>query len=179
MSFGMVSVLPHELGHALGAPHDGLTQMWNERLPPRNDCRKVSNTDHFIMHRSEPGNQKFSNCSREHMSAFISTLPTSCFELKATRNCTTEVKELPGASTNLTKICQIAHPNFLEWNVQVKKNCRFECCSSHPLDDDEPTCGVEHFLPDGAECGPGKRCVRGTCGYYDEYGAPTTQRQGA
>uniref|UniRef100_A0A0K8RA83 Putative metalloprotease n=1 Tax=Ixodes ricinus TaxID=34613 RepID=A0A0K8RA83_IXORI len=159
MSFGMVSVLPHELGHALGAPHDGLTEMWNERLPPRNDCRKDSDYGHFIMHRSEPGNQKFSNCSREHMSAFISTLPTSCFELKAKRNCTTEVKELPGASTNLTKICQIAHPNFLEWNV-VKKNCRFECCSPHSLDDDEPTCGVEHFLPDGAECGPGKRCVR-------------------
>uniref|UniRef100_A0A6B0VCF4 Putative secreted metalloprotease n=1 Tax=Ixodes ricinus TaxID=34613 RepID=A0A6B0VCF4_IXORI len=181
MSFGMVSVLPHELGHALGSPHDGLTEMWNARLPPRNDCRQGSAYGHFIMHRSEPGNGEFSDCSREHMSAFISTLPASCFELKAKRNCTTEVKELPGVFLNLTKICEIAHPNFLEWNVQFRGNCRFECCSRLSLDsnDYEATCGVEHFLPDGAECGPGKRCVRGTCGYYDEYGAPTSPRQGA
>uniref|UniRef100_A0A147BWP1 Putative secreted metalloprotease n=1 Tax=Ixodes ricinus TaxID=34613 RepID=A0A147BWP1_IXORI len=72
MSFGMVSLLPHELGHALGAPHDGLTHTWNECLPPRNNCLKPSEKDHFIMHPSEPGNSKFSNCSKEHMIAFIS-----------------------------------------------------------------------------------------------------------
>ncbi|XP_040067046.1 zinc metalloproteinase-disintegrin-like stejnihagin-A [Ixodes scapularis] len=172
MSFGMVSLLPHELGHALGAPHDGLTHMWNECLPPRNDCRRNSNIGNFIMHPSKPGNVKFSNCSKEHMIAFISTLSTSCFEIKSNQNCTTEVKELPGVSTNLTKICQIAHPNFPEWKVETfKEKCRFECCSSF---DYELTCGAEHFLPDGADCGDGKRCVRGECGYYDRYGEPTT-----
>uniref|UniRef100_A0A6B0VDG2 Putative secreted metalloprotease n=1 Tax=Ixodes ricinus TaxID=34613 RepID=A0A6B0VDG2_IXORI len=179
MSFGMVNLLPHELGHALGAPHDGKIYKWNTYLPPRNNCRKVSNTDHFIMHPSEPGNQKFSNCSREHMTAFISTLSTSCFELKTKRICTTEVKELPGVSINLTKNCQIAHPNFLEWKWEFTGNCRFQCCSRLSLNYDEVTCGVEHSLPDGADCGHEKRCVRGTCGYYDEYGAPTTPRQGA
>uniref|UniRef100_A0A6B0VDU9 Putative secreted metalloprotease n=1 Tax=Ixodes ricinus TaxID=34613 RepID=A0A6B0VDU9_IXORI len=181
MSFGMVSVLPHELGHALGAPHDGLTEMWNANLPPRNDCRQGKPYGHFIMHPSEPGNGEFSDCSKEHMSAFISTLPESCFKLKTKKNCTTEVKELPGVSLNLTKICEIAHPNFLEWKVQYRGNCRFECCSRLSLNSNEyeETCGVEHFLPDGAECGHGKRCVRGTCGYYDEYGAPTTPRQAA
>uniref|UniRef100_A0A6B0VCW5 Putative secreted metalloprotease n=1 Tax=Ixodes ricinus TaxID=34613 RepID=A0A6B0VCW5_IXORI len=121
MSFGMVSLLPHELGHALGAPHDGLIHTWNKRLSPRHDCsekRKGSNYGHFIMHPSEPGNVKFSNCSKEHMIAFISTLPTSCFELKSKQNCTTDVKELPGVSVNLTNICKLAHPNFLKWNVQ-------------------------------------------------------------
>uniref|UniRef100_A0A0K8RH33 Putative metalloprotease n=1 Tax=Ixodes ricinus TaxID=34613 RepID=A0A0K8RH33_IXORI len=54
MSFGMVSLLPHELGHALGAPHDGESYMWNNCLPPRNDCSKHSKDDHFIMHSSEP-----------------------------------------------------------------------------------------------------------------------------
>uniref|UniRef100_A0A6B0VC56 Putative secreted metalloprotease n=1 Tax=Ixodes ricinus TaxID=34613 RepID=A0A6B0VC56_IXORI len=179
MSFGMVSLLPHELGHALGAPHDGKIYKWNTCLPPRNDCRKDSNNDHFIMHPSEPGNRKFSNCSKEHMTAFISTLSTSCFELKAKRNCTTKVKKLPGVSINLTKICQIAHPNFLEWKGVFTKNCRFQCCSRRSLNYDEKTCGAEHFLPDGADCGHKKRCVKGTCGYYDEYGAPTTQRQSA
>uniref|UniRef100_A0A6B0VB53 Putative secreted metalloprotease n=1 Tax=Ixodes ricinus TaxID=34613 RepID=A0A6B0VB53_IXORI len=72
MSFGMVSLLPHELGHALGAPHDGLVHLWNECIPPRNDCRKVSDYGHFIMHPSEPGNVNFSDCSKEHMTAFIS-----------------------------------------------------------------------------------------------------------
>uniref|UniRef100_A0A0K8RBR6 Putative metalloprotease n=1 Tax=Ixodes ricinus TaxID=34613 RepID=A0A0K8RBR6_IXORI len=181
MSFGIVSVLPHELGHALGAPHDGLTHMWNENIPPRNDCRQDNPYGHFIMHPSEPGNQKFSNCSKEHMTAFISTLSRSCFELKAKQNCTTEVKELPGISINLTKICQIAHPNFLEWRVdRFEEKCHFVCCSRRSLDYEyDWTCGAEHFLPDGAGCGAGKRCVRGTCGYYDEYGAPTTPRQAA
>uniref|UniRef100_A0A6B0VCZ4 Putative secreted metalloprotease n=1 Tax=Ixodes ricinus TaxID=34613 RepID=A0A6B0VCZ4_IXORI len=181
MSFGMVSLLPHELGHALGAPHDGLTHMWNACLPPRNECRRNSENDHFIMHPSEPGNGKFSNCSKEHMTAFISTLSTSCFDLKAKQNCTTQVKKLPGVSINLTEICQIAHPNFLEWNVEPvnKENCRFLCCSRRSLNSYEKTCGLEHFLPDGADCGDAKRCVKGTCGYYDEYGAPTTPRQSA
>ncbi|XP_040066344.1 disintegrin and metalloproteinase domain-containing protein 17-like [Ixodes scapularis] len=180
LSFGMVSSLPHELGHALGAPHDGLTHMWNECLPPRNDCRRNSDDDHFIMHPFEPGNQHFSDCSKQHMTAFISTLSTSCFKLKTKQNCTTEVKELPGVSVNLTNICKIAHPNFLKWNVRLfNENCRFECCSPRSLDDDEPACGAEHFLPDGADCGPGKRCVRGTCGYYDKYGAPVTRPQDA
>uniref|UniRef100_A0A6B0VE40 Putative secreted metalloprotease n=1 Tax=Ixodes ricinus TaxID=34613 RepID=A0A6B0VE40_IXORI len=181
MSFGMVSLLPHELGHALGAPHDGLIHMWNECLPPRNNCIKDIKHDHFIMHPSEPGNGKFSNCSKEHMTAFISTLSTSCFDLKAKQNCTTQVKKLPGVSINLTEICQIAHPNFLEWNVEPvnKENCRFLCCSRRSLNSYEKTCGLEHFLPDGADCGDAKRCVKGTCGYYDEYGAPTTPRQSA
>ncbi|XP_040070968.1 A disintegrin and metalloproteinase with thrombospondin motifs 16-like [Ixodes scapularis] len=179
MSFGMVSLLPHELGHALGAPHDGKTYTWNKYLPPRRNCRKVRTNDHFIMHPSEPGNRKFSNCSREHMTAFMSTLSTSCFELKTKQNCTTEVKELPGVSINLTQICQIAHPNFLEWKWELTGTCRFKCCSRLSLSYDEETCGAEHILPDGADCGRGKRCVRGTCGYYDEHGAPTSQRQGA
>ncbi|XP_042143905.1 uncharacterized protein LOC120839938, partial [Ixodes scapularis] len=72
MSFGMVSLLPHELGHALGAPHDGVIHIWNERLPPRNDCRKDSEDGHFIMHPFEPGNEHFSDCSKQHMIAFIS-----------------------------------------------------------------------------------------------------------
>uniref|UniRef100_A0A147BWN1 Putative secreted metalloprotease n=1 Tax=Ixodes ricinus TaxID=34613 RepID=A0A147BWN1_IXORI len=93
MSFGLVSILPHELGHALGAPHDGETYTWNNCLPPRNDCSKYSEDDHFIMHSSEPGNGKFSNCSKEHMTAFISTLSTSCFKLKTKQNCTTEEKK--------------------------------------------------------------------------------------
>uniref|UniRef100_A0A147BWR6 Putative secreted metalloprotease n=1 Tax=Ixodes ricinus TaxID=34613 RepID=A0A147BWR6_IXORI len=181
MSFGMVSLLPHELGHALGAPHDGLIYTWNKRLSPRLDCRKNrkgSNYGHFIMHPSEPGNVKFSNCSKEHMIAFISTLPTSCFELKSKQNCTTDVKELPGVSVNLTNICKLAHPNFLRWNVQrFEENCRFQCCSPRSLEGNDLACGAEHFLPDGADCGHGRRCVKGTCGYYDEYGAPTTPRQ--
>uniref|UniRef100_A0A0K8RIR2 Putative metalloprotease n=1 Tax=Ixodes ricinus TaxID=34613 RepID=A0A0K8RIR2_IXORI len=103
MSFGMVSLLPHELGHALGAPHDGKIYMWNKSIPPRKDCRKDGNYGHFIMNPTEPGNRKFSNCSKEHMIAFISTLCTSCFKLKAKRNCTTREKKLPGVSMNLTK----------------------------------------------------------------------------
>uniref|UniRef100_A0A0K8RAW3 Putative metalloprotease n=1 Tax=Ixodes ricinus TaxID=34613 RepID=A0A0K8RAW3_IXORI len=180
MSFGMVSLLPHELGHALGAPHDGKIYMWNKSIPPRKDCRKDGNYGHFIMHPSEPGNGDFSDCSKEHMIAFISTLCTSCFKLKAKRNCTTREKKLPGVSMNLTKICQIAHPNFLDWNLSKELNgdCRFECCSPVSNNSEEyPTC-VDHPLPDGADCGGGKRCARGTCGYYDEYGAPTTPRQG-
>uniref|UniRef100_A0A0K8RHZ6 Putative metalloprotease n=1 Tax=Ixodes ricinus TaxID=34613 RepID=A0A0K8RHZ6_IXORI len=156
--------------------------MWNNCLPPRNDCSKHSKDDHFIMHRSEPGNEKFSRCSKEHITAFISTLSTSCFELKTKKNCTTEVKELPGVSINLTNICKIAHPNFLKWNVEqphyLNSVCRFECCSPRPDSPDEETC-AEHPLPDGAGCGYGKRCVRGTCGYYDKYGEPMTPPQDA
>uniref|UniRef100_A0A147BXP4 Putative secreted metalloprotease n=1 Tax=Ixodes ricinus TaxID=34613 RepID=A0A147BXP4_IXORI len=170
MSFGMVSRLPHELGHALGAPHDGLTYTWNEYLQPRSDCSIFKESDHFIMHRSEPGNGKFSNCSKEHMTAFISTLTEACFNLKTEQNCTTKMEELPGASVNLTEICIRAHPNFPEWNLQrddyLNSRCLFECCANSPFG---PTCKKEP-LPDGAECGGGKRCVRGKCGNYDKYG---------
>uniref|UniRef100_A0A6B0VCT1 Putative secreted metalloprotease n=1 Tax=Ixodes ricinus TaxID=34613 RepID=A0A6B0VCT1_IXORI len=182
MSFKMVSLLPHELGHALGAPHDGLTYMWNECLPPRNSCRRNSDLGNFIMHPSKPGNVNFSDCSKEHMAAFISTLPPSCFDLKTKQNCTTEVKELPGVSANLTNICKRAHPNFLKWNVntdRLKSGCRFECCSPIPKDSREEATCDDHHLPDGADCGGGKRCVRGKCGYYDKYGAPTTRPQDA
>uniref|UniRef100_A0A6B0UXA5 Putative metalloprotease n=1 Tax=Ixodes ricinus TaxID=34613 RepID=A0A6B0UXA5_IXORI len=131
--------------------------MWNECLPPRNNCIKDIKHDHFIMHPSEPGNGKFSNCSKEHMIAFISTLLPSCFELKTRQNCSTEVKALPGVSMNLTNICKIAHPNFLKWNVNtdLKSDCRFECCSPLPDNSYYPTC-VKHPLPDGADCGGGK-----------------------
>uniref|UniRef100_A0A0K8RH99 Putative metalloprotease n=1 Tax=Ixodes ricinus TaxID=34613 RepID=A0A0K8RH99_IXORI len=156
--------------------------MWNECLPPRNNCIKDIKHDHFIMHPSEPGNGKFSNCSKEHMIAFISTLLPSCFELKTKQNCSTEMKELPGVSMNLTKICKLAHPNFLKWNVvhsqERNRKCRFDCCSPLPDYSYYPTC-VDHPLPDGADCGDGKRCVKGTCGYYDEYGTPTAPRQSA
>uniref|UniRef100_V5H615 Putative tick metalloprotease n=1 Tax=Ixodes ricinus TaxID=34613 RepID=V5H615_IXORI len=183
MSFGMVSLLPHELGHALGAPHDGETYLWNNCLPPRNDCSKHRKDDHFIMHSSEPGNGKFSNCSKEHMTAFISTLSRSCFKLKTKQNCSTEEKELPGVSVNLTRICKIAHPNFLKWKVldDLKSVCHFRCCSPRPGYTYEyayDAC-AKHPLPDGADCGGGKRCVKGTCGYYDKYGAPAVPRQGA
>uniref|UniRef100_A0A6B0VET7 Putative secreted metalloprotease n=1 Tax=Ixodes ricinus TaxID=34613 RepID=A0A6B0VET7_IXORI len=179
LSFGMVSRLPHELGHALGAPHDGLTFTWNECLPPRNDCSKNSNIGNFIMHPSKPGNGKFSNCSKAHMSAFISTLTASCFNLKAVQNCTTEMKELPGASVNLTEICKRAHPNLLELYLDradyLNRSCLFGCCSDSPYG---KTCKDEP-LPDGAECGGKKRCVRGNCGNYDKYGTLLKSPPGA
>uniref|UniRef100_A0A6B0VDJ4 Putative secreted metalloprotease n=1 Tax=Ixodes ricinus TaxID=34613 RepID=A0A6B0VDJ4_IXORI len=176
LSYGMVSRLPHELGHALGAPHDGDIYVWNTALPPKLNC---SASGRFIMNPYQPGNGKFSNCSKKHMTAFISTLKEDCFKFKAEQNCTTEMKVLPGASINLTEICIRAHPNLPEWNLKrtddLSSSCLFGCSSSSPVGE----IYMEEPLPDGAECGGGKRCVRGNCDFYDEHGTPLESPPGA
>ncbi|CAN8032588.1 unnamed protein product [Ixodes persulcatus] len=122
-SYSLTQIIAHELGHTLGATHDG-------DLTDNNHC---SGNGGYIMapytHGSNNGH--FSNCSIEEIQNFVKTLKDDCREVKSRNQLNENITTvLPGAIMNLTRYCELKHPSFCNITVNQDgiKKCRFRCC---------------------------------------------------
>ncbi|XP_040065710.1 venom metalloproteinase antarease-like TtrivMP_A [Ixodes scapularis] len=188
-SYSLTRIITHELGHTLGATHDGVEH---------NDC---SLHDGYIMapftHGSNNGH--FSDCSIKEIQEFVKTIKEDCREVKS-RNTLNKngTPVLPGVVMNLTRYCELKHPSFCDITVNQDKikECRFQCCfggrvkcmKNKPADPTscnnqwdinmDPLCSVkccslfasdathkcfEEIAVDGTPCDDKKMCFRNKC----------------
>ncbi|KAM7307237.1 venom metalloproteinase antarease-like TtrivMP_A [Ixodes scapularis] len=200
-SYSLTRIIAHELGHTLGATHDGVES-------ERNHC---SRDDGYIMapftHGSNNGH--FSDCSIKEIQEFVKTIKEDCREVKS-RNTLNKngTPVLPGVVMNLTRYCELKHPSFCDITVNQDKikECQFQCCfggrvkcmKNKPADPTscnnqwdinmDPLCSFkccslfasdathkcfEEIAVDGTPCDDKKMCFRNKCAdNYDPFETP-------
>ncbi|KAE9547386.1 hypothetical protein FO519_009400 [Halicephalobus sp. NKZ332] len=184
------TIAAHEIGHNLGAFHDGET---NDTCNPRSNYLMApsasSSTSGFIFENGF----RFSNCSLQSIEAFMETVESACLTAREnpkkvkqalSRSSLSSKRKLrPGEQFGATRQCQIAFaPHYGECNQRQYKDlnpdpCRRLWCKNR-LESRFAPCETKSYLPlmDGTECGKGKWCQSGNC-IVNEFFDPESECQ--
>ncbi|KAI6199854.1 ADAM family mig-17 [Aphelenchoides besseyi] len=173
--FATAAIAAHEMGHSLGAFHDGL-----------GNNTQCSGRFNFLMSPTTSGNEqndrfdnsvRLSNCSIEQIEEFLGSDDANCLR----EPLFIELKRVPKWSSldfrmdntfDRTQQCRLAFGS--SYGVCTQKNpatrrktvdpCRRLWCKNR-AEHRFNSCETKSYLPlmDGTECGNGKRCLSGTC----------------
>ncbi|XP_059172247.1 uncharacterized protein LOC131953195 [Physella acuta] len=152
-SFRGVLTTAHEVGHLIGAFHDG--EKNSSLCPPSSGFIMSSDwTDPLLYNR-------FSNCSRQNFRHFLENTWYSQCLVNSDSNYTTGYdlpNQLPGQVFTLTEQCLQYIDGVPCSTVALESQCGQLCCEkwSQPFPSKEPAA-------DGTFCGPGKVCYNGAC----------------
>uniref|UniRef100_A0A0K8RHJ0 Putative metalloprotease n=1 Tax=Ixodes ricinus TaxID=34613 RepID=A0A0K8RHJ0_IXORI len=172
-TYSGVSVLSHELGHALGMPHDGESPQWPD---PANTWTRCTASDEYLMAPTDGGRNSghFSVCSIAALRIFVRTLRADCFLVRSQNRYSQAPKELPGITMNATTFCKRTYSTFKtvtsRLNPVLNARCQIECCIY-----DLGYCYRKNMI-DGMPCGVSKTCLRHKCGYHGHQTTTTTPR---
>uniref|UniRef100_A0A0K8RJM7 Putative metalloprotease n=1 Tax=Ixodes ricinus TaxID=34613 RepID=A0A0K8RJM7_IXORI len=159
-TYSGVSVLAHELGHALGMPHDGESPQWPD---PGNTWTQCKASDEYLMAPIDGGrnNGYLSRCSIAAFRAFVKTLSAVCFFVKSKEKHSQIPQELPGITMNATTLCKRTYSTFKyvssHITTQLQVRCKIQCCIQ-----DLGYCYLKNMI-DGMSCGVSKTCLRHRC----------------
>lgn len=174
-TYSGVSVLSHELGHALGMPHDGERPQWPDPTNPWTQCKP---SDEYLMAPTDGGRNSgyFSHCSIRAFRTFVRTLKADCFLVKSTRQHSQIPQNLPGTGMDATTLCRRIYSTFKDVRSQLtpvlNQQCKLQCCI-HDLG----YCYTKNMI-DGMTCGYLKTCVRHRCGYHGRKSPPQQKTTG-
>ncbi|XP_059145928.1 A disintegrin and metalloproteinase with thrombospondin motifs 12-like [Physella acuta] len=164
--FQSVFDIAHQIGHNLGAPHDGETEVCND-------------TDYNIMSSIKPENGPlasqwyFSKCSASEIHAFMSRSD----RIDCLSNLATPLPEyektlhiVPGQKYPADQQCQMIYGSTSRVCLGPGLSSIGDICTSmfclDPVASKSSPTGIEckkHFAAEGTSCGDGKWCTLGTC----------------
>jgi len=171
------TIAAHEIGHNLGAFHDGEI---NNTCNPRSNYLMAPSASASTSGSIFENGFKFSNCSMKAIEGFMQTVESACLTAKgdpekekqaSSRSSLSSKRKLrPGELFGATRQCQIAFaPHYGECNQRQYKDlnpdpCRRLWCKNR-LESRFAPCETKSYLPlmDGTECGKGKWCQFGNC----------------
>uniref|UniRef100_A0A023G043 Putative tick metalloprotease 1 n=1 Tax=Amblyomma parvum TaxID=251391 RepID=A0A023G043_AMBPA len=160
----------HEIGHLLGAQHDGSNQI--PLVPGYVGSQACSWNAGFLMSYKDigPNHQQFSQCSLTQMRIVITYRGRKCWVILSAGQ--EEVDLFPGDVITIEETCRTVFPDKPKVSAEVihpKPNeCKVRCSYQEEDGDYIYTYSRNTTAPDFAPCGLNKVCVRGYCRYDTE-----------
>lgn len=169
--FSGIVTFSHEMGHLLGAQHDGSKE--TSLVPGYTGSEDCPWEHGFLMSYEDKGanHHRFSACSLKQMSLLISFRGQKCWVILSTGQDVGDV--YPGNVLTPQEVCENVYPNKEKVSAEMifpKANeCKLKC--KYEIDDGEyvHTYWKKVDAPDYTSCGDNKACVRGLC-VYDHRG---------
>uniref|UniRef100_A0A023FZV2 Putative tick metalloprotease 1 n=1 Tax=Amblyomma parvum TaxID=251391 RepID=A0A023FZV2_AMBPA len=157
--------LSHEMGHLLGAQHDGSEQV--DLVPGYVGSKECSWDDGFMMSYKDKGanHQRFSRCSLLQMSLVITHRGKTCWVVLSVGQA--EVEYYPGDVMTIHDACKAVFPEqpqvFAKMIYPRPGECKVTCSYEKHEGRYIYTYSQNTSAPDYAPCENNKVCVRGLC----------------
>uniref|UniRef100_A0AC35FLB9 Peptidase M12B domain-containing protein n=1 Tax=Panagrolaimus sp. PS1159 TaxID=55785 RepID=A0AC35FLB9_9BILA len=172
------AIASHELGHSLGAYHDGEI---DKTCSSRGNFLMAPSASTATSGKLFENGFKLSECSLKFIEKFMETIESACLTAKPLSPGKRDMRRSPftqgnnrklwpGEQFGATRQCQIAFaPHYGDCQLKQYKNlspdpCRRLWCKNR-MENRFAPCETKSYLPlmDGTECGLGKWCLRGNC----------------
>ncbi|XP_077494317.1 venom metalloproteinase BumaMPs1-like [Amblyomma americanum] len=160
----------HEMGHLLGAQHDGSSKV--PLVPGYVGSERCSWDEGYLMSYKDkgPNHQRFSECSLLQMSLVIAYRGKTCWVVLAVGE--EEVDLYPGEVISIEKTCRNVFPEQNRVSAQMiypkPDECKLKCSYQVERGQYIYTYSRNATAPDYAPCGANKVCVRGHCRHDKE-----------
>uniref|UniRef100_L7LR93 Putative tick salivary metalloprotease n=1 Tax=Rhipicephalus pulchellus TaxID=72859 RepID=L7LR93_RHIPC len=161
-SFSGIIDAAHELGHSLGASHDGTEP--NQRIYGHPGSLKCPAKSGHLMTYIDGGHlrYRFSHCNEEEIRYVLGIRGQKCWNINADKFYSLN-DVYPGALLSPTDFCRRFYKNDKVYSPEepsVRRYCKMRCCTQ--LKRNTLTCALHHML-DHMWCDNGKKCFQGVC----------------
>uniref|UniRef100_A0A224YQB3 Reprolysin n=1 Tax=Rhipicephalus zambeziensis TaxID=60191 RepID=A0A224YQB3_9ACAR len=161
-AFSGVIDAAHELGHSLGASHDGTEP--NKHIEGHPGSLNCSASSGRLMTYVDGGHlrYKFSNCNEKEIRHVLRARGKKCWEVNATKIYAID-NVFPGDLLKPTEYCKRIYKNnkvYSSEDYRLKISCKIKCCALLPSG--KYACGL-HPMLDHMACGYKKKCFQGVC----------------
>lgn len=174
-SYDGTYIWAHEMGHTLGATHDGDPRVrYIPNHPGAEGCPWAAG---FLMSYEDGGLRKYtlSECSKRQIQTVFRILRPSCIQVRY--QPVHKTSHYPGHTLTDRRFCQIMHPNNpgvmpYNRNNQEYLKCKLECCWVTGRGGSRISYLCKKYtIPEAMMCGQGMTCKRGVCGVHN-WGKP-------
>ncbi|XP_077494315.1 venom metalloproteinase antarease TserMP_A-like isoform X2 [Amblyomma americanum] len=166
-TFSGVDTFAHEVGHLLGASHDG--EPADMRYPQRPGARNCPFAYGYLMSYLKRGavSHHYSSCSLAQMKYIVSTQASSCWEVRATHTYNI-TRKYPGMTMNTTVYCQRLFAAKINVRADASSSfasmCMVRCLYSEEATSNGQTSYKDVEALEYMKCGEqGQVCIQGTC----------------
>ncbi|KAL1481435.1 hypothetical protein MTO96_034469 [Rhipicephalus appendiculatus] len=161
-SFSGIIDAAHEIGHSLGASHDGSPP--NRYIQDHPGSLKCPAKSGHLMTYVDGGplRYQFSQCNQEEIRYVLSIRGKNCWDINAA-NFYSLKDVYPGALINPNDFCKRFYKNNGAYSPRepfLRSHCKMRCCAV--LRANTHTCALHHMLDD-MWCDYGKKCFQGVC----------------
>ncbi|XP_077492309.1 venom metalloproteinase BumaMPs1-like [Amblyomma americanum] len=177
--FNGMFTFSHEMGHLLGAQHDGSKTI--PLVPGYMGSESCSWEQGYLMSYKDKGanHQRFSECSLRQMRLVISYRGQTCWVVLSTQE---EQSDLyPGNVVKPEDVCRNAIPDKTGVYAEVVKpkgnECKLKCSYDVRQGSYVYTYSRMADAPDYTSCGENRVCVRGLCEYDSKGRGNRTQKR--
>ncbi|KAK8757151.1 hypothetical protein V5799_000144 [Amblyomma americanum] len=176
--FNGMFTFSHEMGHLLGAQHDGSKTV--PLVPGYMGSESCSWEEGYLMSYKDKGanHQRFSACSLRQMRLVISYRGQTCWVVLSTQE--EQVDLYPGNVVKPLDVCRNAMPDktgvYAEMATPKGNECKLKCSYDVRQGGYIYTYSRLTDAPDYTSCGEKRVCVRGLCEYDSKGRGNRTQK---